>query len=219
MAATGRRGPVRVQVPRVRVAVQDGHQPAVLAGPDTQGQAAGAAAVHRRGDRGGPGRERDHDRAARGGGVRGGRGQPVGGPSAARRAGAAQRAGVRDDTLRHVPRGRAAPVRPAVQRGPAGLGRRAVLGAAGVERIRHGGGQAAAGHGRGAGGRAERGVEEPAVAAGRDELCAREAVPVADVQLELFQERQQQPVGDEVGQEQFGNGAFPTTNLRPLPQC
>lgn len=214
VAPARRRRTARLQVPRVRVAVQDGHQPAVLVGADTQGQADGAAGVHRRGDPGGPGRERHHDSAARGGGVRRRRGQPDGRPSAPRRTGPAQRAGVRNDTFRHLPGGHAAAVRPAVQRGPAGHGRRAVLDQAGVELVRPGGGQTAAGRGRSARDEPERRVEATAVAAQRHELCARTHVPVANVQLELFEERQQQSAGNEVGQKQFGRKTPPSA---PFP--
>jgi len=50
----------------------------------------------------------------------------------------------------------------------------------------------------------ERRVEEFAVAVGRDELCARAAVPVTSIQLQLFEEGQQQSVGNEVCQKQLG---------------
>lgn len=135
MAPAGRRGAMRLRGSRVRLAVQDSHQPAVLAGANTKRQTNGAASVHQRGDRSRPGRQPHHDRAAGRGGVRSRRGQPVGRPPAPHRAGAAQRAGVRDDTLRHVPTGHAAPVRPTVQRRAAGLGRREVFDQTGVELV------------------------------------------------------------------------------------
>jgi hypothetical protein len=143
--------------------------------------------------------------------VRGRRGQPVGRPPAPDRAGAAQRTGVRDDTLRHVPSGHAAPVRPTFQCRATGLGRREVLHQTGVEFVRPGNGQAAAGHRRVARNGLERRVETFAVAVGRDELCARAAVPDASVQLQLFKERQQQSVGNEVGQKQLGKRSIPVT--------
>jgi len=214
VAAAGRRCSVRVHVSRVRLAVQDGDQPAVLVGANTERQTDGATGVHQRSDRGGPGRQPDHDRAAGGGGVRGRRRQPVGGPPAPHRAGAVERAGVRDDPLRHVPGGHAAAVRAALQRRAAGLGRRAVLDQTGVELVRPGDGETAAGHRGDAGVASERRVETLAVAVGRDELRAGEIVPDADVQRELFEERQQQSAGNEVGQERIGKYRFFTFRER-----
>jgi len=46
VAPTGRRSAVRLHVPRVRFPIQDGHQPAVLAGPNTERQTDGATGVH-----------------------------------------------------------------------------------------------------------------------------------------------------------------------------
>lgn len=190
VAATGRRSSVRVQVSGFRFAVQGGDQPAVFAGPDTEGQTDSATGVHQRSDRSGPRREYHNDRAARGSGVRCRRGQPVARASAQDQVGAAQRAGVRNDTLRHVPGGHAALVRPALQCRATGLGRRAVFHQTGVELLGPGGGQATAGLRRSARDELERGLETPAVAAGRDELCAGEVVPVADIEFQLFQKRQ-----------------------------
>jgi len=121
--------------------------------------------------------------------VRGRRRQPVGCPPAPDRAGAAQRASVRDDTLRHLSGGHAAPVRPTFQCRATGLGRRQVLDQTSVEFVRPGNGQAAVGHRGVAGNGLERRVETFAVAVGRDELCARTIFPGASVQLQLFEER------------------------------
>jgi len=46
VAPTGCRGAVRLHVPRVRFAIQDGHQLAVLTGPNTERQTDGATGVH-----------------------------------------------------------------------------------------------------------------------------------------------------------------------------
>lgn len=190
VAPTGRRSSVRVQVSRVRLSVQDGDQPAVFAGANTERQTDGAAGVHQRSDRSRPGRQSHHDRAARRSGLRSRRGQPVGRAPKPDRAGAAERAGVRNDTLRHLSGGHVAAVRPAIQRRAVGLGRRPVLDPAGVEFVRPGDGQAEAGHRGGARGEPEHRLEAFAVVAGRDELRAREVVPDANIQHKLFQKRQ-----------------------------
>jgi len=98
-------------VPRVRFAVQDGHQSTVFTGPNTERQTDGTAGVHQRGDRGRPGREPHNDRTAGRSGLRGRGRQSVSRPPAPDRTGATQRSGVRDDTLWDVPSGNAAPVR------------------------------------------------------------------------------------------------------------
>lgn len=73
-----------------------------------------------------------------------------------------------------------------------------------MELVGPGGGETTAGLGGSAGDELERGLEAPAVAVGRDELRAGEIVSVADVQLQLFQECQQQSTGNEVCQKQLG---------------
>jgi len=79
-----------------------------------------------------------------------------------------------------------------------------------VEFVGPGDGQAAAGHRGDAGDAFERRVETLAVAAGRDEFRAREIVPGANIQFQLFEERQQQPTGNEIGQKQLGKVLFTT---------
>jgi len=46
VASAGCRGAMRLYVPRIRFAVQDGYQPAVLSGPNTERQTVCAAGVH-----------------------------------------------------------------------------------------------------------------------------------------------------------------------------
>jgi len=46
VASAGCRSSMRLHVPRIRFAIQDGHQPAVLAGPNTERQTNSAAGVH-----------------------------------------------------------------------------------------------------------------------------------------------------------------------------
>jgi len=69
VASAGCRGAMRLHVPRVRFAVQDGYQPPVLSGTNTEGQTVCAAGVHQRGYRGRPGREPYNDRASGRGGL------------------------------------------------------------------------------------------------------------------------------------------------------